>query len=144
MTELKLEELKATCEKKKKELKEALDEYASAKLEQDYGKYINKFTICHLNDDHFPIGDKYVFIESISYSPKFVRHIVIQGIGFEKRAGVSCDVTTSLRFSFDTRCYIDTFDEDVEIEIISEQEWRDKYSECVSELNKYVDTLKCI
>lgn len=141
MTKLKLEELKATCEKKKKEFKKALDEYVSAKIEQDYGKYINKFTICHLSDDHFPIGDNYVFIKSISYSPKLARHIIIQGIGFEKRA---CNVTRSLRFSFDPNCHIDTFDEDVEIEIISEQEWRNKYSECVSELNKNVDTLKFI
>lgn len=142
MTESELEKLKADCERKKEEYRKIHEDYISARLEQDYGKYINKFTICRFYDDHFPIGSKYIFIKSISYSPRLAKHIIIRGIGFDEKSVINSSDT--LYFSFDTKCSVDTFEEDVEIEIISEQDWRNKYSEYVSELNKYVNELKFV
>ena len=145
MSEKKLEELEKAYKEKVGECNAIRKKYFDEKVKEEYGEYLNKFTICHLSDDHFPIGDKYMYITKIEYSPVKARHIIVRGVGFDENFTYENEEMKNIKptyFSFDVNSSIDIFDDDLEIEVISEQEWRDKYIEYTSRLTAYINEMK--
>ena len=143
MSKKKLEELERAYKEKMSECRAIRKEYFDEKIKGEYGEYLNKFTVCHLSDDHFPIGDKYMYITNIEYSPAKARHILIRGVGFNETAhNDENGKIKSIDFSAGTHACIDIFDDDIEIEVIPEQEWRDKYTEYINRLTSYINEMK--
>ena len=145
MSKKKLEELEKAYKEKVSECTNLRKQYFEAKIKEEYGEYLNKFTICHLSDDHFPIGDRYMYITKIEYSPIKAKHIIVRGVGFDEHLtyeNEEMENIKSINFSFDVNSSIDIFNDDLEIEVISEQEWREKYTEYVGRLTSYINEMK--